>query len=134
MIFKQLFAAMLFAALFSLAACHKDDHNHNDNDTEAPVLVIKKPTEGQLVSGMLHIELTVSDKSLHELRVEVIRESDGMVIVSDKAHVHNKKEHTYNKEFSLSMLSEESRLSMKVQVEDHSNNKTERTIKFNAKP
>lgn len=131
--FKQLFAAMLFAA-FSLAACHKDDHNHNDNDTEAPVLAIKKPTEGQLVSGTLHIELTVSDKSLHELKVEVTRESDGMVVVSDKAHVHNKKEHTYNKEFSLSMLSGESRLSMKVQVEDHSNNKTERTIKFNAKP
>lgn len=134
MTFKPFFATVFFAAILAIASCNKHDHDHDDSDKDAPQLTIKKPTEGQLVSGMLHIELVVSDKSLHELKVEVTRDSDGMVIVSDKAHVHNKKEHTYNKEFSLAMLSAESALTMKVQVEDHSNNKTERTVRFNAKP
>jgi hypothetical protein len=124
--------AMLFSLLctFMVAACH--DHNHED-DVAAPTVNILTPTENESVSGEVHVEITVTDESLHEMEVTVTKDSDGSVLYSDKPSVHDKTEYDFHKHFTPA-VADETPVTLTVIVEDHSDRKTTKTVKFKVKP
>lgn len=116
--------------LLTLAACHKHDHG---DDSEAPVLNIEKPTEGSSISGEVHIHGIVTDKSLHEMEIKVTKDSDGSQLLKTTPKVHNKTEYSFDEHFTPT-VSEETAVTLTITVEDHSSNKTVKTVKFTVKP
>lgn len=122
----------LFAALtmFTVAACH--DHNHED-DTTAPAATIHTPTENESVAGEVHMEITVTDESLHEMEVEVTKDSDGSTLYVDTPTVHDETEYDYHEHFTP-VVTEETPVTLTVTVSDHSDHTTIKTVKFKVKP
>lgn len=125
--------SMLFVLLcvFTLAAC-KDDHDHGD-DTVAPAVTIHTPTENESVSGEVHIEITVTDESLHDMDVTVTKDSDGSVLFTDSPSVHDKTEYDFHEHFTPT-VTEETPVTLTVVVADHSDHTTTKTVKFTVKP
>ncbi|HAD13984.1 MAG TPA: hypothetical protein DCF33_16285 [Saprospirales bacterium] len=116
--------------MFTIAACH--DHNHED-DTTAPAATIHTPTENESVSGEVHIEITVTDESLHEMEVKVTKDSDGSTLYEDTPSVHDKTEYDFHEHFTP-VLTEETPVTLTVTVSDHSDHTTTKTVKFKVKP
>ena len=123
---------LLFSVLclLTVAACHKHDH---DDDSEAPVLNIEKPTEGSSIAGEVHIHGTVTDNILHEMAITVTRDSDGTQLFKATPKVHNKTEYSFDEHFTP-IVSEETAVTLTITVVDHSSNKTVKTVKFSVKP
>ncbi len=124
---------MLFAllCLLTIAAC-KDDHDHGD-DTVAPSVTIHTPTENESVSGEVHVEITVTDESLHEMDVTVTKDSDGSILYTDSPSVHDKTEYDFHEHFTPT-VTEETPVTLTVVVADHSDHTTTKTVKFKVKP
>lgn len=129
---KYLFGVLtLLTAILIVPAC-KDEHNH-DEDTIAPAVTIHTPTENESVSGEVHIEITVTDESLHEMDVIVTKDSDGSVLYTDSPTVHDKKEYDFHEHFTPT-VTEETPVTLTVVVADHSDHTTTKTVKFTVKP
>ena len=126
---KFLFLAILF--WFGLTSCH--DHG-DENDKDAPVLLIEKPADNTVVSGKVEIHGKVTDKSLHELEIKVTKDSDGSELFKATPSVHDKTEYSYDEHFTPSGLSGETAVTLTIIVEDHSDNVTNKSIKFKVKP
>lgn len=123
----------LFAilSLFTLVSCH--DHG-DENDKDAPGLTIEKPAENAVVSGEVHIHGKVTDNSLHELEIKVTKDSDGSELFKATPSVHDKTEYSFDEHFTPSGLSGETSVTLTIIVEDHSDNVTNKSIKFKVKP
>ena len=126
---KCLFLAILF--WFGLSSCH--DH-HDENDKDAPVLVIEKPSDNTVVSGKVEIHGKVTDKSLHEMEIKVTKDSDGSELYKATPSVHDKTEYSFDEHFTPSGLSGETAVTLIIKVEDHSENVTTKSVKFKVKP
>ncbi len=126
----------LFFALLTFVSvaisCHHHDHD-DDSDTSSPVVTITKPAESSAVTGSLQIVIAVSDNSLHEMKIEVLKDSDNSVLVSEKPSVHDKTSYNFDKTYTLSGITDLVPMTLKVKVEDHGGNVTEKTLKFNYK-
>jgi hypothetical protein len=122
---------VLFLFIFGALACHH--HDHDDSDTTSPVVTITKPAESSNVVGALQVVVAVSDNSLHEMSVELLKDSDNSVLVSEKPKVHDETSYNFDKTFNLSGITDQTPMTLKVKVEDHGGNVTEKTLKFNYK-
>lgn len=124
----------LFLAIFSLlsfASCHKHD---NKDDAQAPDLTIEDPTEGQIISGEVHIHGKVTDESLHEMEIKVTKDSDGSEMFKATPSVHDETEYNFDEHFTPSGLTAETPVTLTITVEDHSDHITTKTVKFKVKP
>jgi len=110
-------------SLLTLASCHK----HNDEgDTQAPVLTIEEPTEGESISGEVHFHGKVTDESLHEMEIKVTKDSDGSELFKATPTVHDKTEYDFDEHFTPSGLTGEIPVTLTITVEDHSDHATMR--------
>lgn len=121
--------SLLFAAfcLVTLAACHKDD------DKNAPVVTVIEPTDASSVSGEVHIQIHVTDESLHEMEVKVTKDSDGSELYKATPEVHDETDYTFHEHFTPT-LTAETPVTLTVTVADHGDNTTTKTVKFSVKP
>jgi type 1 fimbria pilin len=122
----------LFLAFFSIiifAACE-----HQENDIEAPILTIDEPTEGQSISGEVHIHGKVTDASLHELEIKVTKDADGSDVFKANPTVHDETMYDFEEHFTPSGLTGETPVTLTITVEDHSSNVTTKTVKFKINP
>ncbi|MFN0216188.1 MAG: hypothetical protein ACKVT2_18165 [Saprospiraceae bacterium] len=128
------FKSFLFAAfcLLFVAACGKN-HDHDENDTTAPVLTIAEPLENASISGEVSIEGTATDKSLHELEIIITQDSDGAELYETKPDVHEKSTYEIHEHWTPAVAAE-TPVTLMVTVEDHNHNKTTKTVKFKVKP
>lgn len=119
---------LLFSGLFclSLFAC-KD---HNDADIDDPVLTITSPVANEAVVGEVHIELNVTDESLHEMAIKVTRDSDGSVLYEDAPEVHDLTDFDYHEHFTPTGLTGATPVTLTVDVEDHASHLVTKTVKF----
>ena len=124
--------ALLAAALLFTPAC-KDEHEHSDEDLNAPVLTLEGPGEGESISGEVHIHGKVTDESLHEMEVKVTKDSDNSELLKVAPTVHDKTEYSFDEHFTPSVAAE-TPVTLTITVEDHSANKTVKTVKFKVKP
>jgi len=131
--FNKLFFKFLLAAAFlSFTACHK--HEHDENDQQAPQLTITKPAEGAVVQGAVQIALAVTDDiGLHYMTVVVTRDSDGSEAYKQEVDVHDKTSYNFDKSFTPTGLTAETSMTLTVKAEDHGENQTVKTVKFKAK-
>lgn len=97
------------------------------------MLLLEKPTEGASISGEVHIHGTVTDKSLHEMEIKVTKDSDGSQLFKATPKVHDKTEFSFDEHFTPSVAGETA-VTLTITVEDHSSNKTVKTVSFTVKP
>lgn len=134
---KQLFKsilAMLLSSLVLIAACKKhDDDHHNATDTTSPVIVLDQPTSGTLYSfgDNMTIKGTVTDNSLHEMTINVT-DSSGGSIFSSAPTVHDLTSYNFNEVFQV--LKRGTKATVTIVVEDHSSNKTTKTVEVTILP
>lgn len=123
--------SLFFAALCLLAAgaCH----NHDEDDTNAPLLTLNEPAEGASISGQVHVEGKVTDESLHEMEIKVVKDSDGSILLNATPTVHDKTEYSFDEHFTPTVAAE-TPVTLTITVEDHNDNKTVKTVKFTVKP
>lgn len=126
------FKSLLFAVfcLLIVAACK---HDHNEDDTTAPVLTIDEPLENESVTAEVHIEGDVSDGSLHEMEIKVTQDSDGAELFKATPTIHDKTEYHFHEHW-IPTIAAEIAVTLTITVEDHSANKTTKTVKFTVKP
>lgn len=120
----------LFISVLAFNACKDDDH---DTDTTAPVLTIEEPTEGESISGEVHIEGKVTDASLHEMEIKVTLDSDGSELFKATPTVHDETEYSFDEHFTPTVAAE-TPVTLTITVEDHTDNVTTKTVKFKVKP
>lgn len=129
---KQNFLLLLalFVSVFAFNAC-KDDND--EGDTTAPVLTIEEPTEGESISGEVHIHGKVTDESLHEMEIKVTLDSDGSELFKATPTVHDETEYHFDEHFTPTVAAE-TPVTLTITVEDHTDNVTTKTVKFKVKP
>ena len=115
--------------LLTIAACDK----HDESDNNAPVVTIASPTENESISGEVHLEVNVTDESLHEMEVKVTQDSDGAELYKDTPVVHDKTEYTFHAHFTPTVATE-TPVTLTIVVSDHSEHTTTKTLKFKVKP
>jgi hypothetical protein len=125
------FIALLAFGASTFVACHK--HDHDEDDTQAPGLTISSPAAAASLSGEVHISGSVTDASLHEMRIKVTRDSDGAELFSATPTVHNKTAYNFDEHWTPAGISAETAVTLTIHVEDHSANETEKTVKFSVK-
>jgi hypothetical protein len=118
-------------ALISFTACHK----HEDvADTIAPVLTITAPTEDASNNGAVAIKGTITDEGgMHEMSLKITKDSDNTVLFSATPTVHDKTTFTLAETWTPTGITVETAVTLTVNVEDHSANKTEKIVKFKVK-
>ena len=120
----------LFAA-FSFTACHK----HGDgNDTLAPTVTITSPTADASLSGAVNISGTVTDEGMHEMSIVVTKDADNTQLFKAEPNVYNATDYAISQVWTPAGIAAETAVTLTVTVEDHSANKTVKTVKFKVKP
>lgn len=128
---KFLFSFVLLSALvLMLPSCHK----HDEEDANPPVVTVTSPSESASISGAVTIAGNVTDESLHALSLEVTKDSDGSSLYAKSISVHDKTEYGFNETWTPSGIGAETAVTLTVVVEDHSDLKTTKTVKFTVKP
>ena len=122
----------LIVSAFAFNACKDDDDDHG-TDTTAPVLTIEEPTEGESISGEVHIHGKVTDESLHVMEIKVTQDSDGSELFKATPAVHDETEYHFDEHFTPT-VAEEIPVTLTIMVEDHSDHTTTKTVKFKVKP
>ncbi|MCC7027345.1 MAG: hypothetical protein IT265_10335 [Saprospiraceae bacterium] len=125
------FFILAIFSLLTFASCHKHD---DEGDTQAPVLTIEDPIEGESISGEVHIHGKVTDESLHEMEIKVTKDSDGSELFKATPTVHDETEYDFDEHFTPSGLTGEIPVTLTITVEDHSDHTTTKTVKFKVKP
>jgi hypothetical protein len=128
------FQSLLFAAfcLLTVAACHNHDHDEEDNNP--PVLNITAPAEGAVMTKPVALSLNASDESLHEMSISITRDSDGVELFSKEPSVHDETEFIFFESWNPAEVTAETAVTLTVTVEDHSEHKVVKTVKFTVKP
>lgn len=130
--FKQIFVLVALAALaVTFNACQ--DGGDENTDVDAPVLTIEEPTEGESISGEVHIHGKVTDESLHEMEIKITKDSDGSELFKSTPTVHDETEYHFDEHFTP-IVAAETPVTLTITVEDHSDHATTKTVKFKVKP
>ncbi|MBK8195389.1 MAG: hypothetical protein IPK76_20045 [Lewinellaceae bacterium] len=125
-----LLVASLSTLFLGQNACK--DGGTSSEDTNAPVLTITSPAADEAFLGEVHIELNVTDESLHEMSVKVTKDADGSVVFEDAPEVHDETDFDFHHHFTPAGISGVTAMTLTVTVEDHSANITTKTVKFTA--
>lgn len=128
---KNLFFGLLALAL---AATFNACHNHDEDDTNAPVLTLESPVEGSSYSGEVHVHGKVTDESLHEMSIKVTNDATGVAYLDAAPEVHDETDYAFDEHFTPTGLTSETAVTLTITVEDHNENVTTKTVKFKVKP
>ncbi len=128
----------ILAATLSLNSCKKeeDDHGHDDSsDKDKPVIAMTSPTAMQVFySGdTVRIKGVVTDESLHEMMIKIIKDSDGSVLFTETPTVHDLKIYNINT-YWKSQVSDHTNARLIVLAEDHNANVSSDTVRIHIMP
>ena len=140
-ILKTLKTALYFVSIMSLiqlSSCKKeDDHQHNDDSSDKvkPTVVISTPSSMQMYNNgdTIKIRGLVSDASLHELLIKIVKDSDNSVLYSETPTVHDLTTYTINSNWK-SAVTDHTNASVIVVAEDHNSNVGSDTVKIHIMP
>jgi len=129
---------IFFLAMFQLISCKKDDDHQHDVDTSdkvKPTVVINTPSNLQMYNNgdTIKIRGQVSDASLHELLIKIVKDSDHSVLFSETTNVHDLSAYTFNSNWK-SVVSDHTNASVIVTAKDHNSNVGSDTIKIHIMP
>jgi hypothetical protein len=127
----KFFLLAAFGCLLAVGACHKHDHG---DDTTPPELTITSPAADAIISGAVTISGTVTDESLHEMQITVNRDSDNAELFKAQPKVHDLKSYAIAETWTPTGLTGETAVTLTVTVEDHSDHKVTKTVRFKVKP
>lgn len=119
----------LVIGVFAFNACH----NHDEDDTTDPVLTITSPAADASLTGKVTISGKATDESLHEMSIVVTKDSDSSELFSTAPEVHDETDYTISESWTPVGLTSETPVTLTVTVEDHSEHKVVKTVKFKAK-
>lgn len=126
-------ALLTVLLLWTLAGTFSACHDHDEDDSNAPVITLEEPAENEVVSGEVHIHGTVTDESLHEMEINVTKDADNSVLFSATPTVHDETDYHFDEHFTPT-VSAETPVTLTITVEDHSAHTTTKTVKFKVKP
>lgn len=134
---KPLLSLLLLSLVF-VSACKKedDDHSHDTSgDTAKPVINMSSPNDMQMYNNgdTVKITGTVTDASLHELLIKIVRDSDGVVLFQETPTVHDMTSFNINSKWK-SAVTDHTNASVVVLVEDHSANVATDTMHIHIMP
>lgn len=115
--------------VFAFNACH----NHDEDDTTDPVLTITSPAADASLTGKVTISGKATDESLHEMSIVVTKDSDSSELFNAAPEVHDETDYTISESWTPTGLTSETPVTLTVTVEDHSEHKVVKTVKFKAK-
>ncbi|WP_124397615.1 Ig-like domain-containing protein [Thermaurantimonas aggregans] len=128
---SKVFKFALLAVIVSIAACEKDDHEHDKNDNIPPTISIIRPNESAFrVGDTVFIQINVLDNvELHEVDVFI----NDKVTGAEKYKLHR---HSHSREVNINSwwIAEAGEghadYVLIVTAEDAAGNKAERTHEF----
>jgi hypothetical protein len=113
----------MVALLVIMVSCAKDK--------EKPSIEISQPVNDASVNKNTEISCTFTcndNKQLHEVSYEVKNTNSGAILTSGKEDIDKK---TYTKNFSFTSPNNSGKIEIKIEAEDHSGNKVEKSISIN---
>ncbi|MGZ5244289.1 MAG: hypothetical protein ACXWDO_02830 [Bacteroidia bacterium] len=119
----------VFAIAALLTSCEKSDHLHGEEDVLSPTIEITAPlpTDKYTVGDTIHIFGRMWDNNdLHEAGVFISNDHGNMM--DCPMHVHATKEHHFDTCYVVNNANLGQTLKLSVKAEDHSHNKSEKTI------
>lgn len=130
---------ILSAAIsLTLVACNKDngDDGHGEGDTVAPILSINSPTEGQtfMNGDTIHITAMAIDETAMHQYVWTIKDEGGSIIHEATVSVHNETEHDIEEMYEVGRIVSATTWTVSIQLEDHGENKDEKSVTVNVNP
>jgi hypothetical protein len=132
---NRFFSILLMALIlsFTFVACDKED---DMTDKDAPVIILTEPVDGgEFANGEeIHIEGTVTDESLHEFKIEIKNNSTGAVLFSESPTVHDKTSYDFHTHYEVNGITEHTEATLTIEVADHSDNITKKTLTVHLKP
>ena len=135
---KTIAACLTILAVVQLSSCKKDeehDHTQNAGDTAKPTISITSPSSMQVFynGDTVKIRGLVSDASLHELLIKVVKDSDNSVLFSETPTVHDLSSYTINTNWK-SQVTDHTNARVIVVAEDHSSNVSSDTVRIHIMP
>lgn len=87
---KYLLIFTLLPGFVLFSSCD-DGHGHDENDGTTPVFNISLPTANQVYKAgdTIHIKGVLTDNELHELQIDILRNSDSSVLFHDAISLHS---------------------------------------------
>jgi hypothetical protein len=127
---KKLFFYAGILLCFSNCGCHK----HSDENV-APVLTIITPSANQVYKSGDNVVISgsVTDNSLHELRIDITVTATGASLYNNVISVHDLTSYTINNSWKSSVTTSTA-ATVKVEVEDHSGNVAEKKVSIVINP
>jgi hypothetical protein len=119
---------LFFYAGILLCVSNYGCHKHSDENS-APVLTIITPSTNQVYKSGDNVVISgsVTDNSLHELRIDITVTATGTSLYSNIISVHDLTSYTINDSWKSSVTTSTS-ATVKVEVEDHSGNVAEKKV------
>ncbi len=111
---------LCLTVLSVLSACSKDK--------EKPSIDISQPTNDATVNKDTEVTCSFScsdNKELHDVSYEAKAIASGSILTSGKEDIDKK---TYSKTFTFISLANAGKIELKIEANDHSGNKVEKTI------
>ena len=114
-----------------ITACHKDDHDHDKNDTEPPRINIIQPAASMFDSGdTVMIQIVVTDNiELHDVDVFINDKKTGAEVYKLYRHSHTK-EVNINSWWVATAPHGQADYILRVKAEDAAGNTAEKTHEF----
>ncbi len=131
----------LFSIFFSLvlvfSSCKKedDDHDHSTTDKSKPVVTISSPTAMQVYNSgdTVRIKGLVTDASLHELLIRIVKDSDQTELFRATPVVHDMTSYTVDT-YWKSSVTDHTNATLIISAEDHSSNIGSDTVRIHIMP
>jgi hypothetical protein len=129
---------ILSLAFTQLSSCKKEDEHdqtHEIGDTAKPTISITSPSSMQVYynGDTVKISGLVSDASLHELLIKILKDSDNSVLFSETPTVHDLSTYTIKTNWK-SQVSDHTNARLIVVAKDHSLNVGSDTVHIHIMP
>ncbi len=133
----KLIYSILLLSVFA-TACKKedDDHDHDTTtDTTKPVITINSPSNMAMYNNgdTVKIRGTVTDNSLHELLIRIVKDSDGSELFRSTPTVHDLTSYSINENWK-SAVTDHTNASIIISAEDHGSNVGSDTVHIHIMP
>jgi len=134
---KTQLVSIFFSLVLVFTSCKKEDHNHDHptTDTSKPVVSISSPTAMQVYNSgdTVRIKGLVTDASLHELLIRIVKDSDQTELFRATPVVHDMTSYTIDT-YWKSSVSDHTNATLIISAEDHSSNIGSDTVRIHIMP
>lgn len=129
------YLSLAFIAISIFTSCKKEEDDHHDSDTTAPVVTMISPVNSNTFNkgDTVRIFAKVSDASLHELLVRIENDTTKMEYFRLTPEVHDQTYYEVDT-YWVNNVSSQIKASVIVLAEDHSSNIDSAVVKITLNP